>query len=427
MNDISRNKNHNDAMEIAHLRFAVIAPVIQGVFTEPTKTAYYKKVAEKPLKMPDGRSVFLNYNTFEKWEASYKRKGMDGLMSKNRCDIGVSRVLPDEAIDEIYHLIQQFPRINATLIYTKLIEDGFIKSSKVSVCAVQRFIKNNNLKTAAIQSIKDRKAFEEEFPCSMYQADTCHALYIIENNIKRKAYLYHIVDDYSRLIVGARFFFADNAYNFQLVLKEAVARHGICNKLYTDNGGPYVNSQLKMILASLGIIEIHAPIRDGAAKAKVERSFRTIKDTWLNGFDPASVNSLEDLNRLLSDYVRMRNNSVNRNTGETPMERYSRHIDRIRFPKSREWLDECFMNRIIRKVNNDSTVSIDSVMYDVPMQFIRSKIEIRYLPDDMQIAYILHQGKRYPIRRTNKLENSRTKREKLPSIDYSLNGGFKDV
>lgn len=27
------NKNHNDAMEIAHLRFAVIAPVIQGVFT----------------------------------------------------------------------------------------------------------------------------------------------------------------------------------------------------------------------------------------------------------------------------------------------------------------------------------------------------------------------------------------------------------
>ena len=106
----------------------------------------------------------------------------------------------------------------------------------------------------------------------MYQADTCHALYIIENNIKRKAYLYHIVDDYSRLIVGGRFFFADNAYNFQLVLKEAVARYGICNKLYTDNGGPYVNSQLKMILASLGIIEIHAPIRDGAAKAYVKTS-----------------------------------------------------------------------------------------------------------------------------------------------------------
>jgi len=427
MNDISSDKKYNEAIEIAHLRFAVIAPVIQGIFTEPTKTAYYRKVAEKPLKMPNGRSIFLNYNTFEKWEARYKRKGMDGLMPKSRSDIGMSRALSDVAINEIYRLIQQFPRINATLIYAKLIEDGFIKASNVSVCSVQRFIKNNNLKTASTQNIKDRKAFEEEFPCSMYQADTCHALYITENNVKRKAYLFHIIDDFSRLIVGARFFYEDNSYNFQRVLKEAVAKHGICNKLYTDNGGSYLNSQLKLILASLGIIEIHAPVRDGAAKAKVERSFRTIKDTWLNGFDPSGVGSIEELNRFLAGYVRIRNNSVNRNTGETPMERYSRHIDRIRFPKSREWLDECFTNRIIRKVNNDSTVSIDSVLYDVPMQFIRAKVEIRYLPDNMKNAYILHQGKRYPLRPTNKLENSRTKREQLPSIDYSLNGRVKDV
>jgi putative transposase len=425
MNNISSDKKYDEIMKIAHLRFAVIAPVIQGVFTEPTKTAYYKKVAEKPLKMPDGRFVSLNYNTFEKWEAIYKSKGMDGLMPKSRSDIGISRALSEEAINEIYRLIQQFPRINATLIYTKLIEDGFVKASKVSVCAVQRFIKNNNLKAVAIQTLKDRKAFEEEFPCNMYQADTCHALYITENNVKRKVYLYHIVDDYSRLIVGARFFYEDNAYNFQLVLRDSVARHGICNKLYTDNGGPYSNGQLKLILASLGIVEIHAPVRDGSAKAKVERSFRTVKDTWLNGFDPSGVDSLVDLNRLLADYVRMRNNSINRSTGETPMERYSKHIDRIRFPKSREWLDECFMNRVIRKVNNDSTVSIDSDLYDVPMQFIRTKVEIRYLPDDMKNAYILHQGKHYTIRRTNKLENCRTKRKLLPSIDYSLNGGFK--
>jgi len=109
------------------------------------------------------------------------------------------------------------------------------------------------------------------------------------------------------------------------------------------------------------------------------------------------------------------------------MERYSLHINRIRFPKSREWLDECFMNRTIRKVNNDSTVSIDSVSYDVPMHFIRMKVEIRYLPDDMKNAYILHDGKCYYIRSTNKLENSRTKRENTPAIDYSMNGGLKDV
>lgn len=427
MKDTFNDSSYDEAVKIAHLRFAVIAPAIQGLFTEPTKTAYYKKVAEKSLKMPDGNEVILNYNTFEKWEAKYKRDGMDGLMPRIRSDAGLSRALPDTAIAEIFKLKQQFPRINATLIYSKLIAEGFIKQSEVSVCAVQRFIKKNDLKSARNPNIKDRKAFEEEFPCDMYQADTCHSVYITENDIKRKTYLFHIVDDNSRLIVGARFFYNDNSYNFQVVLKEAIACHGLCKKLYTDHGSPYSNSQLTLILGSLGIIEIHAPVRDGAAKAKVERSFRTVKDTWLNGFDPSGVESLDHLNRLLSDYVRMRNNSVNRDIGETPMERYLRYHDHIRLPKSREWLDECFMNRIIRKVNNDSTITIDSVSYDVPMQFIRMKVEIRFLPDDMKNAYILYEKKRYPIRPTNKVENSRTKRENTFSIDYSMNRGAADV
>ena len=427
MKDTFNDKSYSDAVKIAHLRFAVIAPVIQGLFSEPTKTAYYKNVAEKTFKMPNGREMCYNYNTFEKWEAGYKRNGMDGLMPKSRSDSGTSRALPDTAIAEIFRLKEQFPRINATLIYTKLIADGFIKQSEVSVSTVQRFIKKNDLKTAGTPNIKDRKAFEEEFPCNMYQADTCHSIYITENGVKRKTYLFHVIDDNSRLIVGARFFYNDNAYNFQLVLKDAVARHGLCRKLYTDNGSPYSNGQLTLILGSLGIVEIHAPVRDGAAKAKVERSFRTVKDTWLNGFDPSEVVSLEQLNSMLADYVRMRNNTVNRDIGETPMERYSRHIDRIRFPKSREWLDACFMNRIIRKVNNDSTVSIDSVSYDAPMQFIRMRVEIRFLPDDMKNAYILYEGKRYPLRPTNKVENSRTKRKNNLSIDYSMKGGVNGV
>lgn len=427
MKDSFNDKSYSEAVKIAHLRFAVIAPVIQGIFTEPTKTAYYKKVAVKPLKMPDGNEVLYNYNTFEKWENCYKRNGMDGLMPKVRSDFGVSRALPDTAIAEIFRIKQQFPRINATLIYSKLIADGFIQQSEVAVSAVQRFIKKNDLKSARNPNMKDRKAFEVEFPGHLYQADTCHSVYITEDGVKRKTYLFHIVDDHSRLIVGAKFFYNDNAYNFQIVLKEAIARYGLCNKLYTDNGSSYSNEQLTLILGSLGIVEIHAPVRDGAAKAKVERSFRTIKDTWLHGFDPSSVESLDELNRLLTDYVRMRNNSVNRDIGETPMERYSRHIERTRVPRSQEWLDECFMNRVIRRVNNDSTVSINSISYDVPMQFIRMKVEVRYLPNNLTSAYILYDGKRFPIHKTNKLENSYTKRENNLSIDYSMKGDVLNV
>ena len=57
------------------------------------------------------------------------------------------------------------------------------------------------------------------------------------------------------------------------------------------------------------------------------------------------------------------------------------------------------------------------------MQFISAKVDIRYLPDDMDSAYILSDGKKFPIRRTNRNENCHTKRNNLPGIDYSRAGG----
>ena len=419
--------NDKAAIDMAYFRFSLIAPVVQGTFTEPTKTAYYRRVTESSFTLPNGKVMIYNPKTLEKWEEYYRKRGMDGLMPTERSDSGQPRVLSESATQEIYRLKEKFSRINATLIYTKLIEDGFINQHQVSVSSVQRFIKHNDLRSAVNPNQKDRKAFEEEFPGGMYQSDTCYTCYINENGKLRRTYLIQIVDDHSRLIVGSRFFYNDNAYNFQLVLKDAISRYGICRKIYLDNGSTYSNEQLTLICGSIGIVKIHTPVRDGASKAKIERSFRTIKESWLQGFDPSTVSSLDELNRLLADYVRKRNTSVNRMIKEPPVERYQRGIAHVRIPKSKEWLDECFMNRVTRKVNLDSTISIDSIYYDVPMQFIRSKVEIRYLPDRMQDAFIFIGDKKYPIRQTNRVENGRTKRSNQHAIDYSKMGESKNV
>jgi len=422
MNDEKQEPEFKNDILIAQIKFGVVAPVIQGLFPDATKTAYYKRIAEIPLEMLNGRKVKFSYNTFEKWENAYRKYGFDGLCPKRRSDAGTSRKIPDEAIAEIFRLKEKFPKANATLIYNKLIADGYLLKKDTSLCTVQRFFRKNNLKMKLAQAPKDRKAFEEEFPCMMYQADTSYTLPITENGVKRQTYLINILDDHSRLIVGARFFYEDNAYNFQQVLKEAIARFGICKKLYVDSGSPYKNGQLSRICIAAGIVELHPPVRDSSAKGKIERSFKTAKESWLYGLDTSEVSSLEELNRELRNYINMRNNEVNRSIGCSPMERYRKHIDKIRFPQSREWLDECFMNRITRRVYNDSTVSINKISYDVPMQFIGDWVEIRYLPDDMGNAYIFYENVHYPIRKTDRVENSRTKRN-TPSIDYSR-GGF---
>jgi transposase InsO family protein len=414
--------NNKEMIEIASIRLALIAPAINNTFTEKSKIAYYRRVATIPVKLPNGNSVLYSPGTLSNWESGYNRFGFDTLLPKARSDIGQTRKLTDVAIEQIYALKNTFPRINATLIYHKLIEDGFINEKDVSISTVQRFIKNNDLKSARCINMKDRKAFEEEFATGMYQGDTCYGPYITENGEYRRTYLIMLIDDKSRLIVGGRFFYNDNSYNFQKVLKEAVARYGIPNKIYLDNGSPYKNEQLSLICGSLGIVELHTMVRDGASKGKVERNFRTLKSRWLNALDVESICSLSELNNELFTYINKHNITIHSSTNERPIDRYKSDLTRVKAVSDSEWLDNCFMNRVQRRVNNDATISIDKTSYDVPMQFIRQKVEIRYLPDDMDSAYIYYEKIKYNIRKTNKVENGKTKRKSSLNIDYSKDG-----
>ena len=406
--------------ELACFRFGLVAPAIQGTFPDASIAAYCRRVADNTVVRPDGTSFQYKAGTLEKWISDYKFGGMEGLMPRSRSDKGISKSLTDEAIAEIYKLKERFPKLNAVQIRARLVQDGLISDS-VSERAIQRFLKRSGLRNpAASGALKDRKAFEEAYFGAMWQADTCYFPYVPdENGTKQRTYLIAIVDDHSRMVVGARLFFADDAYNFQKVFKDAVATYGIPEKLYVDHGPSYENSQLAFICGSVGTVLIHAPVRDGAAKAKVERFFGVAKSRWLHGLDTGQIRSIDEFNAELTEAVRSHNLTVNSATKETPMDRFLATRGKIRTPVSAEWLDECFMNRISRKVKNDATLSLQTIQLDAPMQFIRQTVEVRFLPDRLDEAYIYDNGKHFPLKRTDKQANSKVKREDWPTVDYS--------
>ena len=121
---------------------------------------------------------------------------------------------------------------------------------------------------------------------------------------------------------------------------------------------------------------------------------------------------------MLAEYIRKHNTTIHSVTGQAPLERYLSTNERIRKPRDREWLEECFHNRIIHRVNRDATVHFGGGVYDAPMQFIGQKMEVRYLPGDIQSAYILYGGEHYPLRMTDRVANGQTRREKPVQIDY---------
>lgn len=428
MEQQKKTERTEEQMEVARLRFGMIAPVIQETYPDESVMAYCRRVSRTPMRLPDGRTVKYKPKTIGKWVSLYRNGGIDALTPKTRSDLGKTRVLTEEAIDEIYRIKQKYPRLNATQIHARLVQEGLIPAT-VSVASVQRFVKRNGLKSAdAALAGRDRKAFEEAYFGGMYQADTCYLPYLEENGKKHRTYLIMILDDYSRMIVGGRIFYQENAYNFQKVLKDAVAAYGIPNKLYVDSGAPYKNRQLDMVCASIGTVLLHTPVRDGASKGKVERNFRTLKERWLYGLDISQIRSLDEFNDLLAAYIRKHNTTEHSTTGETPLYRYLHGPRPVRKPQSAEWLEECFLNRTTRRVSRDATVELDSRCYDAPMQFIGQKVEVRYLPEDPEKVWVFSEGKRYPMRLTDRVGNGKTKRENHVSIDYSTAlGGVEDV
>ena len=99
-----------ESMEIARLRFGMIAPVIQETYPDESIMAYCRRVSKIPMQLPDGRTVSYKPKTIGKWVSLYRNGGIDALAPKRRSDLGNTRVLTEDAIEEIYQIKKMFPR-----------------------------------------------------------------------------------------------------------------------------------------------------------------------------------------------------------------------------------------------------------------------------------------------------------------------------
>jgi transposase InsO family protein len=70
--------------------------------------------------------------------------------------------------------------------------------------------------------------------------------------------LFLLVDDYSRMLIHARWVTDQNTRAGQDVLRAAIQRRGLPEQLHVDNGAPFSNAALERSCAVLGIRLIHS-------------------------------------------------------------------------------------------------------------------------------------------------------------------------
>lgn len=428
------NKQNTDRYEyrklVAQVKFSLIAPVVSATFTDISAEAYFRRVSRNEVDWPDGTRRKFSAATLKNWLYIYRNCGFDELMPKDRLDAGRVRKLDNRHKDFIRDMIKEFPKMTGVMIYERMIEKGLLNEGDVSVDTVQRYIKNSGLRHGSKPVTKERRTWEFAHSCDGYEADTCHTFYIFdEAGEYRKTYLIAIIDNHSRMIVGAEFFFNDNAVNFQKVWHDAVLRYGRSKMIILDNGSSYKNKSTKEIEARLGTKIIYNPPYSPEGKAVIERFFSTIKMRWMNGDHGSHYHSLTELNMRLKSWINEYNRTPHSSLKDdihdnhTPLERYMYDMKDVEVcqlsnkssVEYRAWLDDVFMHETTRKVNGDSTVLIENILFDVPSIYIGMRVIIRYDPRTFENTYLydISEKKKVPINRTDKVENGRTRREEI--------------
>lgn len=402
--------------DIGLFRFSLIAPALNKTHQFKTNNEYFKNVSSKK-HIFDGKEYEFSVSSIKNWYYKYQKNGFKSLESKKRSDLNICRKINNETKQKIINLRDEYPYINGSTIYKKLIDEKYINVNDVSLNTILRYLKSNNLKASQIVR-KEMKMFEMESVNDCWQSDTSDGPYLILDGIKYRTKLIMFIDDKSRMILGYKFFLNDTAVNMQSVLKSAIKTYGVPKRLFVDNGGSYANKQLSLICASLGIELIHAKPYSPESKAKIERSFRTIKDGWMRCTDWNNFKTLEDVNESLKNFIYNEYiNKVHSVTNETPNERWHNEFKNIKF-LDEDVIDNAFLHRTNRKVRLDRTIKLLNSYYEVPFKYVGQNIEFRYNPNDLNELYIFENDKYISTcKEVDKVANSKIKRKN--NIDYS--------
>ena len=414
--------------EIALFRFSLIAPILNNTYPNKTVKDYLEEICAKVYDSPLGLKKEYAPSTIKEWLRLYKTKGIDGLYPKNRSDKGESRKLKAEVKELVISLKKANPKRTAKSIYQEIIITTKVKPFELSLSTVQRYIKNLDLSTDS--NIKDRRAFEFENANDCWQSDISVGPYLTINGVKHKTYIVAFLDDASRLIVSCKAFKSDNLLSVLEVFKDAVATRGVPKKVFFDNGKVYRSGQMELICASLGCALCFAEPYSPQSKGKIERWFQTLQKQWQQLIDTSSFQSIDELNKSLNEYGELNYNRAYHNgIKDKPINKFLANIDNIKRFTEQE-LRNVFLYRVERKVKNDSTVSIDKEIYEVPSKYIGSKLYIRYDPTNNEEAFIFSEnGERLErIVKVNKIDNSKLKRgSKKEAVDFSPFSDNKEV
>ena len=349
-----------------------------------------KNVSQTDFTDEEGFARRFTWRTIQTWYSRFKKHGVTVMENTPRSDRGKTRKINQEQLLEAVRAVLPSARggrdagpPKIALLYRLCLEKGLLTRSQIAPNTFNRLVRELELLKADDPSENRRRlAFAKPHANDLWQADTLFGPHIkTANGASSQTRLIAFVDDASRVCCHGEFFINESVDTLIATLRSALYKRGVPAALLVDNGSVYTSAEIVQICARLGCILHHAPIRDGAAKGKVERFFRTVRDQFLSR--QLDLSTLDALNRQFTHWAEEHYNAQKHSIlGMTPLERFALDRNRIRFLPPNENSDELFFAEQQRHVRADNTFYLRRARYEAPRHLPNRTIQIRHRRSD---------------------------------------------
>ncbi len=340
-----------------------------------------KKVSAMTFTDEDGCARQFTWRTIQTWLTRYTKYGSTALHNVPRSDKGKTRTVTPEQLLEAIRAVR--PKLRdrtpkCSLLYRLCLEEGLLTHAQIASTTFTRLVRRFELLKADRDCEgRHRLAFAKAHANELWQADTLYGPHVAHDGSQIQTRLIAFVDDASRVCTHGEFFLDENIDTLIAAFRAALYKRGVPTSLYVDHGSVYTSKELIQVCARLDCLLLHAPVQDGAAKGKVERFFRTVREQFLTR--ALDLSSIEALNRQFTAWVEEQYNAQTHSIlGMSPLDRFALDRHRLRFLPPHQANDELFFVELQRHVRTDNTFSFRGVRFEPPRHLPDRTIQVRF-------------------------------------------------
>jgi len=398
----------------ALFRYQLIAPLLDPSLQRGEQSQQLKAIAGQEHAHPVRGRVRRSTASLKRYLRRY-RKAAEGqkvlaLQRKERVDKGSTRRIRPEVLERAVQLRKEVPERSVAQLLRVLELEGTIAPGAVTRPTLDRHLRARGCSRTAVQAeAKGFRRWQRDRRNALWQSDSKQGPFLPDptdpkGKRMRRTVLLGFIDDRSRLVTHAQFYWDEKLPSLEDTFKKAILKRGIPDRIYVDNGRTFISGRLGAICTELQIRRLNTRPYEPTAKGKIERFWKTVDDSFMPELRALKVRTLDELNAYFWAWLEgAYHHRQHRELEATPADVFANdpHPLRLADPVV---LAEAFLQREVRKVDKTGCVSLEGVVYDVGAAMARQRVELRYdpyappdLPDQPPEVQVWQNGKKVGV------------------------------